>query len=82
MYVEFACCAANHCLGNVYCAHSSCPFILVNIAVEEVARVVVGDDSGVCKAGFAGDDALGHDSGMCKAGSLHVPRQFRRLHFV
>ena len=30
---------------------------LQNMAREEVAHHVVGDDSGMCKAGFAGDDA-------------------------
>ena len=28
------------------------------MAEEEVAELVVGNDSGLCKAGFAGDDAL------------------------
>ena len=42
---------------------------------EEVAKLVVGHDCGMCKASFASDDALhsvlsGHDSGMCKPGSL------------
>ena len=27
------------------------------MAEEEVAELVVGNDSGMCKAGFAGDDA-------------------------
>ena len=33
------------------------PFIPVNMAGEEVAELVVGNDSGMCKAGFLGDDA-------------------------
>ena len=47
VYVQFACCAANHCQGYVFCAHSSCPFILANVAEKEVARFVVGNDSGM-----------------------------------
>ena len=43
-------------LFHIFCAHSSCPFILVNMAEEEVARLVVGDDSGTYRAYFAGDD--------------------------
>ena len=71
--VSVNCCAANHCQGNVCCAHSSCPFILANMAEEEVARSVVGNDSGTYKSCFAGDAprgcsvSVGHDSGMCKA---------------
>ena len=58
---------------ETYIAHSSCPFILANMAKEEVARLVVGDDSGMCKAGSPGDDdshadAFLVDTGMCKAG--------------
>ena len=70
------CCAADHCQENVYCAHSYCPFILANMAEEEVGRFVVGNDSGVYKFCFAGHDvprgcsvSVGHDSGMCQAGS-------------
>ena len=37
------------------CAHSSCPIILANMAEEEVARLVVGHDSGMYSACFAGD---------------------------
>ena len=44
------------CQRNETCAHSSCPFILANMAEEEVAKVVVGHDSGMCKTSFAGDD--------------------------
>ena len=33
-----------------------CPFILVNIAEEEVARLVAGHDSGAHIACFAGDE--------------------------
>ena len=44
--------------GNVYCPHTFCPSILANMAEEEVAELIVGEDSGMCKAGFAGDDAL------------------------
>ena len=68
-----------------YCrvsTHTSCPFILANMTEEEVARFVVGNDSGMCKAARAGDDAVGHDSGMCKAVPLLVLRQFHRLHIV
>ena len=42
---------------HVFCAHSSCPFILVNMAEEEVARLVAGHDSGTYRACFAGDDS-------------------------
>ena len=44
VFVELAC-----------CPHSSCPFIFANMAKEEVAKPVVGNDSGTCKASFAGD---------------------------
>ena len=33
---------------------------------EEVARFVVGNDRGMCKAGSLDDDAVGNGSGMCK----------------
>ena len=39
-------------------AHTSCPFILANMAEVDVARFVVGNDSGMCKAALSGDDAL------------------------
>ena len=34
----------------------SCPFILANVADEEVASLVLGHDSGTYRACFAGDD--------------------------
>ena len=37
------------------CPHSSCSFIPENMAKEEVAKPVVGNDSGPCGASFAGD---------------------------
>ena len=37
------------------CPHSFCPFIPENMAKEEVAKPVVGNDSGTSKASFAGD---------------------------
>ena len=37
------------------CPHSFCSFIPENIAKEEVAKLVVGNGSGTCKASFAGD---------------------------
>ena len=37
------------------CPHSFCPFIPENVAKEEVVKAVVGNDSGTCKASFAGD---------------------------
>ena len=37
------------------CPHSICPSIPENMAKEEVAKPVVGNDSGTCKASFAGD---------------------------
>ena len=37
------------------CSHSFCSFIPANMAEEEVAKFVAGDDSGMCKASFAGD---------------------------
>ena len=40
-----------------YCPHTLCPSIPVNMAEEEVAALVVDNVSGMCKAGFAGDDA-------------------------
>ena len=53
-------------------------FTLANVAEEEVAALVVDKGSGMCKAGFADDDAFhgkdvtalvaDHGSGMCKDG--------------
>jgi len=43
--------------GSVYSPHTFCPFIPANMAEEEVAALVVDNGSGMCKAGFAGDDA-------------------------
>ena len=37
------------------CPHSCCLFIPESMAKEEVAKPVVGNDSGTCKASFAGD---------------------------
>ena len=37
------------------CPHSFCSFIPENTAKEEVAKLIVGNDSGTCKASFAGD---------------------------
>ena len=42
-----------------------CPFILVNIAEEEVARLVAGHDSGTHTACFAGDDYTSRLSRSC-----------------
>ena len=53
--VFFEFCATNHYQGSVYIPHTFCPFILANMAEEEFAKLVVGDDSGMCKASFAGD---------------------------
>ena len=39
-------------IKQVYCAHSSCPFILASVAEEEMARF-----GGMSKAALAGDDA-------------------------
>ena len=50
------CCATNHHQGSVYCPQSFCPFILANLAEEEVAALV-DNGSGMCKASFFGDDA-------------------------
>ena len=51
--------------------------LLQNMAEEDLAHHVVGNDSGMCKAGFPGDDAaracsvsVGHDNGTCNAGFL------------
>merc|ERR1719284_116966 len=43
--------------GSVYSPHTFFPFIPANMAEEEVAALVVDNGSGMCKAGFAGDDA-------------------------
>ena len=37
------------------CPHSFCPLVPENVGKEEVAKPVVGNDSGTCKASFAGD---------------------------
>ena len=55
--LNFVCCATNHYQGSVYSPHSFCPFIPANMAEDEVAALVVDNGSGMCKAGFAGDDA-------------------------
>ena len=39
----------------VCCPHSFCLFIPADMAKEEVAKLVVGNDSGTCKASLAGD---------------------------
>ena len=44
VFVAFAC-----------CPHSFCLFIPANMAEEEVAKLLVGNDSGMCKVGFVGD---------------------------
>ena len=45
-------------IKGAFSAHTLfCPFILANMAEEEVAKLVVGNDGGVCKAGFPVDDA-------------------------
>ena len=33
----------------------NCTFFPANMAEEEVAKLIVGNDSGMCKASFAGD---------------------------
>ena len=33
----------------------NCTYIPANMAEEEVAKLIVGNDSGMCKASFAGD---------------------------
>ena len=55
--LNFVCCATNHYQGSIYSPHTFCPFIPANMAEEEVAALVVDNGSGMCKAGFAGDDA-------------------------
>ena len=58
-FCVFVCCATIHCQGSV---HNPCSFrryIPVNRAEEQLAKLVVGNDSGMCKAGFPGDDAAG-----------------------
>ena len=57
VFFNFVCCAKNHHQGSVYNPHTFCPFIPANMAEEEVAALVVDNGSGMCKAGFAGDDA-------------------------
>ena len=37
------------------CPHSFCSLIPENMAKEEVVKLVLGNDSGTCKASFAGD---------------------------
>ena len=56
---------------QVYCTHSSCPFVLVNMAEEEVARFVVGNESGMCKAALAGDAPRGRSVTSSGAGSFN-----------
>ena len=53
--VFFEFCATNHYQGSVYIPHTFCSFIPENMAKEEVAMLIVGNDSGMCKASFAGD---------------------------
>ena len=42
------------CCGVLWCVVWWCVFVCCG---EELAEIVVGNDSGMCKAGFAGDDA-------------------------
>ena len=51
------CCAASYYQGSVHSPYSFCLFILANMAGEELAELAVGNDSGMYKAGFPGDDA-------------------------
>ena len=51
------CCAASLYQGSVHSPYSFCLFILANLAGEELAELVVGNDSGMYKAGFLGDEA-------------------------
>ena len=44
-------------ISDMYVVHSSFPFILAKMAEEEVAKLVVGNDSGMYKTGSPGDDA-------------------------
>ena len=48
---------ASYFQGSVHSPCSFCLFIPANMAGEELAKLVVGDDSGMYKAGFPGDDA-------------------------
>ena len=61
-FVEFWSEFSKRCFRHVYCAHSSCPFILANMAEEEVAKLVVGNDSGMCKTSSPSDDAVDKSS--------------------
>ena len=51
------CCAKILYQVSEYCPHTFCLFIPANMAEEEVAELVVGNNSGMRKAGFPGDDA-------------------------
>ena len=66
--MKFVCCATNHSQESVNSPHYFCPFVRANMAKEEVARCVVDNDSGMCKASSAGDEALCVDNNSGKAG--------------
>ena len=51
------CCATNFYQGTVHSPYSFCSSIPVNMAEEELAELVVGNDNGMYKAGSADDDA-------------------------
>ena len=53
----FECCATNFHQRSVHSPYSLCSSIPVNMAEEELAELVAGSGSGMCKAGFADDDA-------------------------
>ena len=58
-WCEFVCCTTNFYQGCVHSPYSFCSFIPAKHGWEELAHHVVGNESGTCKAGFAGDDADG-----------------------
>ena len=58
------------------CPHSFCPFIPENMAKEEVAKPVVGNDSGTCKASFAGDVDAFIDQERRRPTTLRYRRSF------
>ena len=56
--VNCVCFETNHSQESVNSPYSFCSFISANMAKEDVVAVLVDNESGMCKASSAGDEAL------------------------
>ena len=73
--MNFVCCATKHSQGSVDSPQSFCSFIHANMAEEDVVAVLADNQSGMCKAGFPGDEApcVDNDSGKARFASDEAP---------